>query len=124
MTPGKVISILLIATILALALVWQAAWRRQNGYRLDELRCEIAEQKAQRATYRNHISKLRNPRRITELAEQHGLELHRPIPPGACEWEKGTDGEPATGGSVALQWGPRRPGGPTAEAAPVAQEAQ
>jgi len=89
MAPSRALYVLLIATALALAVVWQNTLQRQAGYRLQELDSEIAEQEAQQAVQKTHVSKLRNPQRIRQLASEYGLELRQPpveaqVPPDAA----------------------------------------
>jgi len=93
MSPGKLIYAMLIATTLALALVWQSAERRAAGYHLADLRSEIEEQKVLGATYRGHVSRLKNPMRIMELMERYGIELAEQTPAPAAEPE--TEAGPA-----------------------------
>jgi len=78
MTPGKVAYVILLGTVLALAVVWQNALLRNTGYHIQELRTQTAEQRSQRAAYRAHLSKLRNPRRIVRLVAWLGLDLRAP----------------------------------------------
>ncbi len=77
MTPTKLLYALALLTALALALVWQSARIRQSGYRVAELRAQIAEQKAELALHEAHLSKLRSPQRIVGLARWLGLELEQ-----------------------------------------------
>jgi hypothetical protein len=80
MTTPKAIACILLATALALAVVYQSAALRQAGYRLEEARRDIAEEKADYAVYEAQVCKLRSPQRILALAERLGLELERPTP--------------------------------------------
>jgi len=75
MTPRRFLYILGLVTALAMTVVWQSAALRGTGYRLEELRSQIAEQRAEQAIHRAHLSKLKNPRRILALAEWLGLDL-------------------------------------------------
>lgn len=75
MTPGKAIYIMLVATALALAIVWQRTWQRDTGYRIDRLSREIAEQEEARKTLLSHVSKLENPQRIMDIVDRYGLRL-------------------------------------------------
>jgi len=78
-TPGKVIYALLIATVLALAVVYQSATRLRIGYQLQDLRSQIVEQQAERVLYQTHLSKLRNPKRVMRLVAWLGLDLQAPM---------------------------------------------
>jgi hypothetical protein len=80
MTPAKSIVCILLATALALAVVHQSATLRRAGYRLEEVRREIAEEKADYAVHEAHVCKLRSPQRILALAERLGLDLERSTP--------------------------------------------
>lgn len=75
MAPGRFIYAVVLATMLALCLVRQNAALRTVGYRLEDLREEIAEEEAERAIYLAHVSKLRNPQRILSLVAWLGLDL-------------------------------------------------
>ncbi|MCK4375295.1 MAG: hypothetical protein KAX19_08200 [Candidatus Brocadiae bacterium] len=80
MTPGRLIYLMVLATLLALAVVRQSAGLRQCGYRLEELRRESSERRAEHTAHRAHLSKLKNPQRILGLVNWLGLELReRPI---------------------------------------------
>jgi len=80
MTPGKFFYLLGLATALALCVVRQNAALRTAGYRLQDLRDEIAEQEGERAVYRAHLSKLKSPQRIRSLLACLGLDLcERPV---------------------------------------------
>jgi hypothetical protein len=77
---GRILFGMALATALALAVVCQSASIRSAGYRLQELREQLGEQRAELAIHRAHISKLKNPGRILRLAEWLGLELEeRPV---------------------------------------------
>lgn len=78
MMSGKLVYGLVGATALALAVVYESAALRRTGYRLQELRAEIAEQQAERSIYQSHLSKLRNPQRIMRLVAWLGLDLQEP----------------------------------------------
>lgn len=79
--PGKVLYFMLLATVLALAVVWENAALRQAGYRLEKARAAVAEQRAQRIINQAHLSKLRNPQRILALVKWLGLDLReRTVP--------------------------------------------
>jgi hypothetical protein len=80
MTPAKFVVCILLATALALAVVYQSTTLRRAGYRLEEVRREIAEEKADYAVHEAHVCKLRSPQRILALAERLGLNLERPTP--------------------------------------------
>jgi len=95
---ARCIYAMLIATALALALVWQGAEVRSVGYELEELREQVAEQKALSAIYEAHLSKLKSPQRVTALVAWLGLDLEEPVPPAA-----------AGGTAVALNGGPVAP---------------
>ena len=73
--PPRLLCLLLLATALALAVVWQNAALRQAGRRLESLRAELAEERAEQLTYRAHLSKLRSPQRILRLVQWLGLDL-------------------------------------------------
>ncbi|MFW6189529.1 MAG: hypothetical protein ACOC7T_03765 [Planctomycetota bacterium] len=75
---GKGYCFLTLATALALAVVWQGAELRDTGYRAQELRDRISEQKARRQIYLAHLSKLKSPQRITRLVAYLGLDLEEP----------------------------------------------
>ena len=80
MTLGKFFCLLGLATALALCVVRQNAALRAAGYRLQDLREEIAEQEGERAVYHAHLSKLKNPQRIQSLLACLGLDLcERPV---------------------------------------------
>jgi len=82
MAPARLFYFLLLATALALAVVWQNAALRQAGRRLEALRSEVAGQRAEQLIYRAHLSKLRNPQRIVRLVQWLGLDLsERQVPP-------------------------------------------
>ena len=98
MTPGKLLSVAVAATGMALVVVWQSAAIRGVGYRLQELRSEITEQEAQQAIYRAQISKLSSPQRIRRLVTLLGLELHQP-PVEAAGVVDGEGGAPLAGPS-------------------------
>ena len=86
MTPARVVYITVVGTILALALVLQSAAIRESGYRLEELRAEIAEGQTENAMHLAHISKLKSPRRVLALVEALGLGLEeRPVPAAGTE---------------------------------------
>jgi hypothetical protein len=71
---------MLLATALALALVWQGAGMRQTGYDLARLGEQMADQKAQSAMLEAHLSKLASPQRVTTLVAYLGLDLQPPAP--------------------------------------------
>jgi len=73
--PPRLLCLLLLATALALAVVWQNAALRQAGRRLESLRAELAEERAEQLTYRAHLSKLSSPQRILRLVQWLGLDL-------------------------------------------------
>jgi hypothetical protein len=73
--PPRFLCLLLLATALALAVVWQNAALRQEGRRLESLRAELAEERAEQLTYRAHLSKLSSPQRILRLVQWLGLDL-------------------------------------------------
>jgi cell division protein FtsL len=75
MTLGKFIYLLAVATAVALCVVRQNAALRATGYRVQDLREEVADQEGERATYQAHLSKLRNPQRIQSLVAWLGLDL-------------------------------------------------
>ena len=75
MSPGRVIYIIVVATTLAVAVVWQRGQQRDLGYRLEKLNSEVADQEEQRDTYRVHVSKLKSPQRILNIVKQYGLHL-------------------------------------------------
>lgn len=102
MTPTKSIVCILLGTALALAVVRQSAILRQAGYRLEELRGDIAEEKAEYAVCEAHVCKLRSPKRILALAERLGLELERPAPSPAAPVEAAPEG-PADQGPVDIR---------------------
>jgi len=74
---------LVIATALALALVWQGAGMRQVGYDVERLHQQIADQQAQTAMLETHLSKLKSPQRVTTLVAYLGLDLQPPVPAAA-----------------------------------------
>lgn len=78
MTPARLIATFVLAMALALAVVQQSALLRQTGYRLSELRAQIAGEQAELAVHRSHLSKLRNPQRIQALVSWLGLDLREP----------------------------------------------
>jgi cell division protein FtsL len=80
MSPAKVTLLLVLATVMSLALVRQAAQRRRTGYRLNDLEGAIAEERVQRESYRTDVSTLRNPARLMALVERYGLDLQPPAP--------------------------------------------
>jgi len=75
MTPGKLFYLLVVATALALTAVYQSNARLRVGYRLDELRSQIVEQRAESVLYQAQLSKLKNPQRILRLVAWLGLDL-------------------------------------------------
>ncbi len=77
MRPGKTVCVIFLVALMALAVVWQSARMRRVGYRIDELRGRLRELRAERASYRTHLSKLKNPGRITALVAWLGLELQQ-----------------------------------------------
>jgi hypothetical protein len=82
MTPTRLAAILLLATGMALAVVHQNARIRQAGYDLSGLYGQIAEQRAELAIHKAHLSKLKSPQRILALVEWLGLDLReRPVVP-------------------------------------------
>jgi len=82
MTPTRLAAMLLLATALALAVVHQNARIRQAGYELSELHGRIAEQRAELAIHKAHLSKLKSPQRILALVAWLGLDLQeRPVAP-------------------------------------------
>ncbi|MGD2174323.1 MAG: hypothetical protein PVJ27_02885 [Candidatus Brocadiaceae bacterium] len=78
MTPGKVLLMMVLSAAFALAVVWQSAAMREAGYRLQDLRSQIVEQRARRAVYLTHLSRLKSPRRIVALLDWLGLDLQEP----------------------------------------------
>ncbi|NLW49461.1 MAG: hypothetical protein GXY85_01275 [Candidatus Brocadiaceae bacterium] len=81
MTPIRVTAIIFLATALALGVVWQNARIRQVGYELSALNGRLAEQRAELAIHKAHLSKLKSPQRIVALVEWLGLDLQeRPVP--------------------------------------------
>jgi hypothetical protein len=75
---------MLLATGLALAVVWQGAVSRGVGYTIQDLHAEQEELRAQHAIYRAHLSKLKNPGRVRRLVSCLGFNLHEPpIEPAA-----------------------------------------
>jgi len=75
MSPAKLIYLALVATALALCIVYQGARLRSVGYSLEELRREIAEQRTDRAIYLAQLSRLKNPGRILGLLARLGIDL-------------------------------------------------
>jgi hypothetical protein len=73
--PAKLLYFMLLATFLALAVVWENAALRHAGYRLEQLRAQVAEQRAEQIVNQVHLSKLRNPQRILGLVKWLGLDL-------------------------------------------------
>jgi hypothetical protein len=71
---------MVILTALALVLVWQGAGLRATGYEVEKLQERIADQKALTAMYETHLSKLKNPQRVTTLVGWLGLDLKQPVP--------------------------------------------
>jgi hypothetical protein len=73
--PAKLLYFMLLATFLALAVVWENAALRRAGYRLGQLRAQVAEQRAEQIVNQAHLSKLRNPQRILDLVKWLGMDL-------------------------------------------------
>ncbi len=71
---------MVIATGLALALVWQGAGMREDGYAVARLQQQISDQQAQTAMLETHLSKLKSPQRVTTLVAYLGLDLQPPVP--------------------------------------------
>ncbi len=71
---------MVVATGLALALVWQGAGMREDGYAVARLQKQISDQKAQTAMLETHLSKLKSPQRVTTLVAYLGLNLQPPVP--------------------------------------------
>ena len=103
MTPARVVYIALVATALALALVLQSAAIRESGYRLEDLRAEIAEVRTEHAVHLAHVSKLKSPRRVLSLVQTLGLGLQeRPVEVDGVEAvEDTTQSEQTTVASLA-----------------------
>jgi hypothetical protein len=78
MTPAKLVYLMIVATGLALGVVWQGAMTRRMGYSIQDLRAEGEELRAQRAIYRAHLSKLKNARRVSTLVSRLGFNLQEP----------------------------------------------
>lgn len=80
MTPTRSAALLVLATAFALAVVYQNARIRQTGYELSGLYGKIAEQRAELALHKAHLSKLKSPQRIIALVAWLGLDLQeRPV---------------------------------------------
>ena len=77
MTPAKTVYVLLLATVLGLAVVWQSADLRRTGYRLERVQARIAEQQADKAVHAAHLAKLKSPRRVLGLVGWLGLDLQQ-----------------------------------------------
>ncbi|MCK4284287.1 MAG: hypothetical protein KAX44_08220 [Candidatus Brocadiae bacterium] len=114
-----------LATALALCVVWQNAGLRTLGYRLQDLREEIAEQEAEGAIYLAHLSKLSNPQRIAGLIAWLGLDLGtHPVAQAAPMPRQSTEGQPraaraASSGSDTAPSAPSQPAGAPATSPPV-----
>ena len=107
MTPTRLAVMLVLATTLGLAVVHQNARIRQAGYELSALNGRIAEQRAELAIHKAHLSKLKNPQRILALVAWLGLDLQEPpVAPAApqvaaAEDVPAADGQAGTERSVA-----------------------
>ena len=103
----RVLSVQATVAALALCVVWQSSVARQSGYRLEELRREIASSEAEVHKYEAQLSKLKSPQRILSLLDQFGLDLLEPS--GNAGESPARTGEPdgasptdVEGGTVAL----------------------
>lgn len=96
------IYVVVVATALALVLVWQGAGLRATGYEVARLQGRIADQKALTAMYETHLSKLKNPQRVTTLVGWLGLDLKQPVPQAETQ-------EPLIAGEAAPAAGARTP---------------
>ena len=98
----RTIYVMLLATALALAVVRQGASLRHAVYNVEGLRNQVAEMDSMAATYRTHLSKLKNPERISGLVAWLALDLQQPsVPTDTAFAELGAGGgpaEPATAG--------------------------
>ncbi len=109
MTPGKVAYVMVLATALALAVVWQNALLRSTGYRVHELHTRVAEQHSEQAAHRAHLSRLRNPRRVAHLVSWLGLELEAPsVGPAAGTAVASSEHEPEPAPPVTVAEAPRQ----------------
>jgi len=75
---SKMIYLVALSTALGMAVVCQGAVLRRTGYEVEDLQNQLAELEAQATTYRAHLSRLRNPQRITGLVAWLGLDLQEP----------------------------------------------
>jgi len=107
MTSTRLAALLVLATAFALAVVYQNARIRQTGYELSGLYGKIAEQRAELALHKAHLSKLKSPQRILALVTWLGLDLQeRPVVadarvPGGEESTPAVDTPPAHDRAVA-----------------------
>jgi cell division protein FtsL len=102
MTPARLAAVLVLATVLGLAVVHQNAHIRQAGYELSALNGRIAEQRAELAIHKAHLSKLKSPRRILALVDWLGLDLReRPVAPAAPQVAAAEDASRTTERSIA-----------------------
>ncbi len=114
-----------LATALALCVVWHNAGLRTLGYRLQDLREEIAEQEADRAIYLAHLSKLSNPQRIAGLIAWLGLDLgqhpvaHANPTPGLSAEGQPQVARAASSGSDTAPPAPSQPAGALATSSPA-----
>ena len=115
------IYVLVLVTALALVLVWQGAGLRATGYEVEKLQERIADQKALTAMYETHLSKLKNPQRVTTLVGWLGLDLQQPVPDAAPQEQAvAHDGAPADGAHAPADGArtPAAPGATSVAAAP------
>lgn len=87
--------IMLVLTALALLLVWQGAELRATGYEVERLQQRIADQNALTAIYQAHLSKLKNPARVTTLVGWLKLDLQQQVPEAAADDTALAAGAPA-----------------------------
>ncbi len=116
--PSRLLYFMILATFLALAVVWENAALRRAGYRLEQLRAQVAEQRAEKVAYQAHLSKLRNPQRVLGLVKYLGLDLSERslVQPEAEGDADGKDDGDSRGGPAAAPVRASRESDPSAPA--------
>jgi C4-dicarboxylate-specific signal transduction histidine kinase len=95
MQLARILYVQAVLTVLALCVVWQTAYVRLEGYRLEALRREKERCETEVQSCRAHIERLKSPPRILHLVESLRLPLTQLTPePSAAAVQDQTPREP------------------------------